>query len=341
MRPSKTAFLIDGVNVTNQWVDGVVVQPFPDAIQEFKVQSNSLSAEYGQGGGIISIQLRSGTNEFHSTLFEFIRNDRLDARNFFNPAPTRKGILRQNQFGFTGGGPIIKNKTFFFGNYQGRRERRATFFNTPVASARMHSGDFSELRTPIFDPLTARPDPANPSVTLRDPFPGNVIPADRLSQPALYFIRNGFILPPNTPAGNFNRAAGRTADTNQFDVRIDHQLRDGTSLFGSYSLQQLTLINPGLFPESGGSSDAIRTQRTSLGLTHTFTPRLVNETRAGHTRARSINGAQGVGETNHIVQSGIGGFAETSARFPGLPGFSITGYGGIDGAPVSPRLPQE
>lgn len=336
MRPSKTAFLIDGVNATNQWVDGVVTEPAPDAIDEFKVQSNALSAEFGQGGGIISIQLRSGTNDYHTTLFEFFRNDALDARNFFNPAPLQKGVLRQNQFGVAGGGPIIKNKTFFFADYQGTLVRRASFFNTPVASDKMRSGDFSELRTPIFDPATARPDPSNPALTLKDPFPGNRIDPGRLSRPALYFLQNNFILPPNTPGGNFNRAAPRTSDTHQGDIRIDHQLRQGTSLFGSYSLQQTTLVTPDLFPLSGGSSDEPRTQRVSIGLTHTFNPRVVNEARAGYTRARSINGVQGVGGTNYIVDSGIGGFAETSASFPGLPGFSITGYGGINSQAFRP-----
>jgi hypothetical protein len=336
MRPSKTAFLIDGVNATNQWIDGVVTQPAPDAIDEFKVQSNALSAEFGQGGGLISIQLKSGTNDFHVTLFEFFRNDRLDARNFFNPAPAQKGVLRQNQFGVSGGGPIIKNKTFFFMDYQGTRVRRASFFNTPVATERMGNGDFSELRTPIFDPATARSDPANPASTLRDPFPGNRIEASRLSRPALYFLQNNFILPPNTPEGNFNRAAARSTNTDQFDVRVDHQLRQGTSLFGSYSLQQTALVTPDLFPLSGGSSDEPRTQRVSLGLTHPFSPRLVNEARAGYTRGRSINGVQGVGGTNYIVQSGIGGFAETSASFPGLPGFSITGYGAINAQAFRP-----
>jgi hypothetical protein len=154
MRPSKTAFLIDGVNATNQWVDGVVTQPSPDAIDEFKVQSNALSAEFGQGGGIISIQLKSGTNEYHATLFEFLRNDRLDARNFFNPAPAQKGVVRQNQFGVAGGGPIIQNKTFIFADYRGTLLRRASFFNTPVATDAMRAGDFSASRT--IRPLYAR-----------------------------------------------------------------------------------------------------------------------------------------------------------------------------------------
>jgi hypothetical protein len=330
MRPSKTAFLIDGVNATNQWVDGVVTQPSPDAIQEFKVQSNALSAEFGQGGGVVSIQLKSGTNEYHATLFEFLRNDRLDARNFFNPAPAQKGVVRQNQFGAAGGGPILKNKTFVFSDYQATRLRRASFFNTLVGTEKMRAGDFSDLSTPILDPATARPNPANPSATLKDPFPGNRIQASRLSRPALYFLENNFILPPNTPNGFFNRAATRSSDTDQFDVRADHQLRQGTSLFGSYSLQQTALVTPDLFPLSGGSSDDPRTQRVSLGTTHTFSPSLVNEARAGYTRGRSINGVQGIGSTNHIVQSGIGGYAETSASFPGLPGFSITGYGAIN-----------
>ena len=195
MRPSKTAFLIDGVNATNQWVDGVVTQPAPDAIEEFKVQSNSLSAEYGQGGGIISIQLRSGTNDYHATLFEFLRNDALDARNFFNPAPARKGILKQNQFGFTLGGPVIKNRTFFFGDYQGMRQHRATFFNTPAGTTRMQNGDFSEIRTPILDPATSRPDPANPAVIIKDPFPGNRIPANGFRRPRATTSRTAPSLP--------------------------------------------------------------------------------------------------------------------------------------------------
>ena len=336
MRASKTAFFIDGVNASNQWVDGVVVQPAPDAIQEFKVQSNALSAEFGQGGGIISIELRSGTNDYHVTLFEFIRNDVLDARNFFNAPPAKQSILKQNQFGFTAGGPVIKDKTFFFGDYQGRRERRGVIFNNPVGSVKMRGGDFSELSATIFDPATTRPDPANPGRTIRDPFPGNKIPSNRLSPQALYFIENNYILPPNTPEGNYNRSGSRISDTDQFDLRGDHQLQRNTSLFGSYSFQQNTLVSPGLFPTNGAAGDLTRTQRTSAGLIHTFSPRLINEVRAGYTRARSINEAQGVGETNYTVESGIGGFGETSARFPGFPGFSITGYGGIDALTFRP-----
>ena len=226
MRPSKTAFVIDGVNATNQWIDGVVTQPSPDAIEEFKVQSNALSAEFGQGGGIISIQLKSGTNDYHATLFEFLRNDALDARNFFNPAPANKGVVKQNQFGSAGGGPIVKNRTFFFADYQATRQRRASFFNTRFPRKKCKTG-ISRKSAPRF--LT-RDHAARSGESRGDyqrPFPGKSNPREPAFRPARYTFENNFILAPNTPDGFFNRAA-RSSDSDQFDIRVDHQFRQGT-----------------------------------------------------------------------------------------------------------------
>jgi len=118
---SKTEFLLDGVSNQEQLFDGVQFVPSVDAIQEFKVQSNAFSAEYGRGTALINATIKGGTNEYHGTAFEFLRNDHLDARNFFDRG---KGILKQNQFGGTLGGPVIKDRTFFFGNYDGTRLRR-------------------------------------------------------------------------------------------------------------------------------------------------------------------------------------------------------------------------
>ena len=334
MRASKTAFFIDGVNASNQWVDGVVVQPAPDAIQEFKVQSNALSAEFGQGGGIISIELRSGTNDYHVTLFEFIRNDVLDARNFFNAPPAKQSILKQNQFGFTAGGPVIEVKTFFFGDYQGRRERRGVIFNNPVGSVKMRAGDFSELSATIFDPATTRPDPANPGRTIRDPFPDNKIPSNRLSPQALYFIDNNYILPPNTPEGNYNRSGSRISDTDQFDLRGDHQLGRNTSLFGSYSFQQNTLVSPGLFHQ-WSSRRPDPDQRTSAGLIHFFGPRLI--TRSGPAiRARDPLTKHRASGRPTIRSSRNWRLRRNQREVSGFPGFAITGYGGIDALTFRP-----
>src|SRR3954454_20406867 len=193
-RNSKTVFMVDGGSVTSQYFDVASVVPSVDAIQEFTVQSNAFAAENGQGTAIISASLRSGTNRVHGSAFEFIRNQVLDARNFFNTTGVRPPV-KQNQFGFTLGGPVSipkvyrgKDRTFIFGDYEGTRIRRAQTFNTAVPSAAMRNGDFSELRTPIFDPLTARPDPNNPSATIRDPFPGNIIPPQRISPQSAYFL---------------------------------------------------------------------------------------------------------------------------------------------------------
>ncbi len=141
-RTSKTVFMIDGANVSSQYFDVASIVPSVDAIQEFSVQSNAFSAEYGQGTAVINASLRSGTNQLHGTLFEFLRNQVLDARNFFNTTGVRPAV-KQNQFGFTLGGPVYipgvyhgKDKTFIFGDYEGTRVRRAQTFNNPCPNRR-------------------------------------------------------------------------------------------------------------------------------------------------------------------------------------------------------------
>src|SRR6266849_7125021 len=152
-RVSKTVFMIDGANVSSQYFDVASIVPSVDAIQEFSVQSNAFSAEYGQGTAIINASLRTGTNQIHGSAFEFLRNQVLDARNFFNTTGVRPAV-KQNQFGFTIGGPVYfprlyngKDRTFFFFNYEGTRVRRAQTLNNPVPSSLMRQGNFSELKT--------------------------------------------------------------------------------------------------------------------------------------------------------------------------------------------------
>jgi hypothetical protein len=135
MRNSKTEFMLDGASVSNQYFDVPSIVPSVDAIQEFSVQSNSLAAEYGKGTSIINVVLKSGTNQVHGALFEFLRNQLLDARNFFNASSVRPAV-KLNQFGFTLGGPVViphvyngKDKTFIFGDYEGTRGRNAVTNN--------------------------------------------------------------------------------------------------------------------------------------------------------------------------------------------------------------------
>jgi hypothetical protein len=327
-RNGRTVFMIDGGSVSSQYFDVASITPSIDAIQEFSVQSSSFSAENGQGMAIIAVALKSGTNQLHGAAYEFFRNQVLDARNFFNLSSTRPPV-KQNQFGLNLGGPVWlpglykgSDRTFFFGDYEGTRIRRASQFNTLVPSAAMRSGDFSG-RPVINDPATTRLDASRPGGFVRDPFPGNRIPAERFSQEALYFLQ--FYPQPNTAGGTFAFAPGRLNDTDKFDVRIDHRFSNADALSSSYSLNETGTYAPGSFEANGGVTLSVRKQRWSLSETHSFTPATINEFRLGYVRTRFFNAPQGLG-TNHTVQSGIGGFAEQSSDFPGFPGLGITGF---------------
>jgi hypothetical protein len=327
-RNGRTVFMIDGGSVSSQYFDVSSITPSIDAIQEFSVQSNSFSAENGQGMAIIAVALKSGTNQLHGSAFEFIRNQILDARNFFNNSSTRPPI-KQNQFGFTFGGPVVmpglysgRDKTFFFGDYEGTRIRRVSQSNVLVPTTAMRSGNYSG-RPAINDPATTRPDPSRPGAFLRDPFPGNMIPAGRLARESTYYLQ--FYPEANTAGGTFNFASGRRNDGDKFDVRIDHRFSNSDSLSSSYSLNDAGTYTPGQFEVNGGVTNRIRKQRWSLSETHSFRPAMINEFRLGYVRTQFYNFPQGLG-TNHTVISGIGGFAEQSSDFPGFPGLGITGF---------------
>ncbi len=330
-RNSKTEFMLDGASVSNQYFDVASIEPSVDAIQEFSVQSNSLAAEYGKGTSIINIVLKSGTNQPHGAMFEFLRNQLLDARNFFNATSVRPTVKR-NQFGFTLGGPIViphlysgKDKTFIFGDYEGTRARNGVTNNNLVPTAAQQQGNFSSLSTPIYDPLAAT----------KTAFPGNIIPANRLSPQATFFLP--FYPMPNTAAGLFNYVPSSQNTVDKFDIRADHYFSHADSLTGTYSFNQVLNYAPGAFPANGAVLQGVRRQAAALGETHSFGPATLNELRVNYVRTRESNSAQGQG-TNYTVQSGIGGFDQQSAAFPGFPGLSISGYLGFNGNAFVPII---
>ena len=190
-----TGWSLDGATVTNFELGGTLIVPNVDAIQEFTVLSGNMAPEFGHTPNMIVASLKSGTNAFHGNLFEFLRNQKLDARNFF---VANREALKRNQFGGTLGGPVKKDRVFFFVDYQGTRLRQGTPFNYVVPSVAERGGDFSDLlpgRT-IIDPLN------------RLPFPGNIIPANRLSQPGKYFA--GYMPSPNVIQGTTFRSSFST-----------------------------------------------------------------------------------------------------------------------------------
>ncbi len=312
MRVSSTAFDIDGASVINQTFSGTSMSPPPDAMMEFRVQTNNMSAEYGQAGAVISAQIRSGTNQLHGGAYEFLRNDALDARNFF---ALRKSPLRQNQFGGWLGGPIIKDHSFLFGSYQGTRIRQALTRNAVVPSEAMRSGNFSGVAA-IRDPLTGQP------------FENGRIRDNRISPQASYFLQ--YYPLPNNPSGTYIFNAASSSGTEQGDLRFDHHFSDTDQVYVSYGILDRNYYTPGGLPANGGVNADVRVQRAGVGHVHTFGPSMINELRVGLLRSRAAQTQQDLG-VDHIGQSGIGGLAETSAEFPGFPGLGIAGYQGVNG----------
>lgn len=325
-RSNKTEFLLDGISINEQLFDGVVLRPSVDAINEFKVQVNSFSAEYGRGNAVINATIKSGTNAFHGSVYEFLRNDTFDARNFFIP---RKAAYRQNQFGVAVGGPVVlpklngKDKSFFFLNYEGTRVRQGRTSNVNVPSDAFRRGDFSSLSTPIRDPLTGLP------------FAGNIIPANRINPATAYFLQ--FMPVQNTGTGTFVYAAPYQNNQDQGNARYDHIFSTKDSLSGRYSINHLQAFNPGAYPVNGGYDQRQRVQNVVGTETHIFSPTLINELRLGYTRMHNANLNQGLG-TNYTGQAGILGFEQTSLNFPGFPQLSITGYQGIAGNAFQPLV---
>lgn len=287
----------------------IAVVPMADAVEEFKVETNALKAEFGQtSGGVINVVTKSGTNEFHGTLYEFFRNDALDARNAFAVQPDSLGrlkpILRYNQFGGTVGGPVWipgvyngRNRTFFFAGYEQWRLRSATLRRATVATPLERNGDFSNTRDtagrliPIFDPASTTTNPAG-SGFIRQAFAGNVVPRNRLdalSQRVLAFHPAANATPDNAFTNNNNFLALPSSPTDQgvTNVRIDHRFSDQDSIFGRYSGTRNTSANPGfgLGPADTTARTDQRDNHTAIVTeTHVFSPTLLNEFKVSASR---------------------------------------------------------
>ena len=232
-RENSNNYLYDGIDNNNRLTLVIVMRPNVEAIKEFKVQTNLFSAEQGRNpGGQVNVVTKSGGNKIQGAVYEFLRNDRFDANNFFsNRAGQEKPPFEQNQFGGAVGGPIIKNRTFFFADYDGFRQEAGRVFVNTVPTLKMRQGDFSELPGAIYDPLTTVTLPDG-SFT-RQPFPGNGIPQDRWD-PVTAKLMDAYPLPSSTAlANNLVTSPTRTQDWNQFDVRIDHTQSQANNFFGA------------------------------------------------------------------------------------------------------------
>ena len=321
VRGSQTTFMLDGVDVTDHHQGGSLIQTSVDALQEFKVQQSAYSAEFSQAGGALNATTKSGSNQFHGALFEFVRDDRFDARNFFARETEE---LKRHQFGGTIGGPMLRNRTFFFASYEGMRERQGLVFNNVVPTAAMKTGNFSGSSRVIYDPLT------------RQPFPGNVIPASRLSPQALYFA--GFVPDPNTTTGTFAWAPVRELDSDQVTVRVDQQLNSAHRIFGRYSWHDQRMDDPSSFPALGNAPLRTRGQNVVLSMTNTLSANLLHEARFSYVPAVVDLEAFLQGEEQYS-RAGVRGFEETARPGVGgsFPDFAWSGYAAMNGSAFDQR----
>jgi hypothetical protein len=334
VRGSQTTFLLDGIDVTDHHQGGTLIQTSIDDLQEFSVQQNAYSGEFGSAGGILNMSTRSGADHFHGNLFEFLRNDVLDARNFFS---LKRDILKRNQFGGGIGGPLNlphalggKGKTFFFVNYEGMRQRQGLVFNDIVPTATMKQGNFSAsgLNT-IYDPLTT----ANGT---RTPFAGNIIPSNRLSPQALFF--NKYISDPNAGTRTAAYALTQPLDMDQFTIRGDRTLTDKHRLFVRYSFNSYRQSDPNAYPVLGYAALETRAQNFVAGFNSSLTPSLVHETRFSYLPQWIDLQAFGQG-TDFNQQAGITGLS--GLQRPGIagsfPDFAWSGYTSMNGSAFDQR----
>jgi hypothetical protein len=350
------AWLVDGIDNNEYTFNTVIVQPTVESVREFKVLTGTFSAEFGRGAGVVSVSTKSGNNEWHGTAFEYLRNEKFDAKNFFALPTAPKAPLDRHQYGASLSGPIVKNKTFFFVDYAGLREDRGQVFVNTVPTEATRRGDFSDYRDRngnlilVYDPLTTAPNPSG-SGFVRSPFPGNVIPANRLDQVGLNVAS---IYPlPNGPGNfdNYTSTVNRSTRDNSFTARIDHRQGDRDSFFVRFAYEKFTLDAPqgqaacclptpdsaaaqfDLGPFVAGIQNTrLTTHGAAFNWTHLFGPSVVNELRLGYAKTNPETRQSDYGH-NAAQSLGIQGINVTEFT-SGLPNLNIQDVTGISGGPA-------
>src|SRR5256714_4170018 len=356
-RPNANYFLLDGATNTDPTFNTLNLSPSPDTVQEFQVVTGSYTAEMGgAGGGQINIATRTGTNEFRGTAYEFLRNNVFDARNF-NDMDTTSHLVRNN-FGASLGGPIRKDKTFFFFNYEGLRLTQSMTMIETVPTADEVKGNFSMAGVTIYNPFSshanpnfnpAKPiSPSNPQV-IRDPFPGNVIPQNLIDPKVQQFLLK-YIPRPNLALGmngcgmtmnGIPQVVGGGADCNNYSdmrnehhvtdqgtIRFDQTFKQGDSLFARYSLSSERGFMPQNLPGFGAIHDNL-SQNGTVGWNHVFSSRLVNMATITASRLAMHRTSENSFSNDIVSQLGITGVGFGGEGAFGAPWFAVQGYSGM------------
>lgn len=341
------AFQLDGTDNRDAVLGEPVISPNLDALSELKITTGGYDAEFGQASqGVISAQTKSGTNEYHGGAFWFRRDNNSAARDPFaqaNPIPGTNGryvpATLWNQFGGTLGGPIQKNKTFVFGDYQGSRQNNGGSLLTRVPTAAERNGDLSDLSASIFNPCIGTN--CNVAPAQRQQFTGNIIPPSQLSPQALALLK--MIPLPNIPGvsgatNNYAASGNAIVNSDSFDVRVDRYQTDKIHMFGRYSFLETNQAAPGAFGlEAGGpnfstagfaGTASLRNQSVSYGLDYVIRPDWQADFRFGFFRYRVFVEPNGLG-TSPAKDAGIPGLNLDSTYTSGLPSFTLNSTGGF------------
>lgn len=328
----KNEFFVDGSWATVGFVGLAGTRLSVDSLQEFKVMTSGYTAEFGGKSGIqMNIVTKSGTNALHGSLFEFIRNAKLDARNFF---AVDRPPYKRNNFGGVIGGPILKDKMFFFFDYEGTRVREGVTRSAHIPSAALLSGDFSG-QPQLYNPFSYVDDPANPGQVIRDPIPNNDISG--MLDPISVEVLNTYLPKPNVAGNEYlnYRVAGSLTETiNIVSGRVDYNMSSKGLLFGRYSFSTRPRYNPGTFPLVGGDKQLIRPQQVTLNYTYTLGPQTLLELTGGYSRFIADFIQQNDAGVDIAGNLGIQGTSRIPSTF-GVPIFDARGVNGVsfgDGA---------
>ena len=329
-REIQNSISLDGISIVNNLITTTPFHPSVDAIQEFEVQTGTYSAQYGAYlGAHLNVVTKSGTNSPHGAVFEFLRNDKLDARNFFLPSTAAKTPLRQNQFGFELDGPVWipklydgRNRSFFMVDYEGLRKTTSATSLDSVLTPLMRQGNFSEISKAIVDPLT------------KTQFPGNVIPASRLSAQAIALLQ---FMPAANRAGSSSNLVASYPNNDRFNqtmVRADHNLTSSARFSFRYAWQSEDIFAGATNPTSA-TTTPVTTRNWVASYTQTFGPSMVNDLRVGKQSlaTNSLNYWYVNGLTHAGADLGIAGFTgDTLYANPGIPNVSISSFMGLGNA---------
>jgi len=341
LRSSLNNFIIDGVDnnsygTSNQGFSNQVVQASPDAVQEFKVQTNNFSAEFGRAGGaVINAAIRSGTNDFHGTAYNFIRNTALNATGFFKPTRNQKPVLQQNQFGFTFGGPIIKDRTFFFTDYEGfRRITRSLQFATVPTVAERQGILGTNIRIP-YDFVDSNGVTRTAGTVINA---GSPVPMTSFAQKVLADVP----LPTTSAATNNYENLPRSKFYNdKFDVKLDHTFSPKLTAFARISHRKMNNFEapvlPGPLFSAANAFVRVLNQQLATGVTYNFNTTSLLEFRFGISRTEAGKNPTNVGGPNMRELYGITGLPEERSIAGGLNTQAISGYVGLGRQSSNPQ----